>query len=104
MGLRVLAIDTGAAKKELCAKLGAEKWVDFQESTNLVTDVRAATNGHGPHVALIAVGDVRTMSSKASASTRLIENSGTTIQSSPPVSSCSWDVGRHRYARRKWLA
>ncbi|KAH0583422.1 hypothetical protein H2248_009051 [Termitomyces sp. 'cryptogamus'] len=59
MGLRVLAIDTGAAKKELCAKLGAEKWVDFQESTNLVTDVRAATNGHGPHVALIAVGDAR---------------------------------------------
>ena len=27
MGLRVIAIDTGAEKKELCLKLGAEKWV-----------------------------------------------------------------------------
>ncbi|KAH0583421.1 hypothetical protein H2248_009050 [Termitomyces sp. 'cryptogamus'] len=59
MGLRVLAIDTGAAKKELCAKLGAEKWVDFKESTDLAADVRAATDGLGPHVALIAVGDAR---------------------------------------------
>ncbi|KAG6887572.1 hypothetical protein C0992_011770 [Termitomyces sp. T32_za158] len=59
MGLRVLAIDTGAAKKELCSKLGAEKWVDFKETTDIVADVRAATDGLGPHAALIAVGDAR---------------------------------------------
>ncbi|KAG6867111.1 hypothetical protein C0993_006659 [Termitomyces sp. T159_Od127] len=59
MGLRVVAIDTGAAKKELCAKIGAEKWVDFKETTDLEADVRAATDGLGPHAAVIAVGDAR---------------------------------------------
>ncbi|KAF5368766.1 hypothetical protein D9615_010408 [Tricholomella constricta] len=59
MGLRVLAIDTGDAKKELCMKLGAEKWVDFKESTDLTKDVQAATDGLGPQAAIIAAGDAR---------------------------------------------
>ncbi|KAG6859843.1 hypothetical protein C0995_003066 [Termitomyces sp. Mi166 len=59
MGLRVLAIDTGVAKKELCLKLGAEKWIDFKESTDLTKDIRVVTDGLGPHAALIAVGDAR---------------------------------------------
>ncbi|KAF9469457.1 chaperonin 10-like protein [Collybia nuda] len=56
MGLRVLAIDTGEAKKELCLKLGAEKWVDFQKSEDLTADVQAATGGSGPQAAVIAAG------------------------------------------------
>ncbi|KIK66139.1 hypothetical protein GYMLUDRAFT_38655 [Collybiopsis luxurians FD-317 M1] len=57
MGLRVVAIDTGAEKRELCLKLGAEKWVDFVESgKNLVQDVQNAAGGLGPHAAIIAVG------------------------------------------------
>ncbi|KAE9405818.1 hypothetical protein BT96DRAFT_811679 [Gymnopus androsaceus JB14] len=56
MGLRVVAIDTGAEKRELCMKLGAEKWVDFMESKNLIKDVQEAAGGLGPHAALIAVG------------------------------------------------
>ncbi|KAG5652129.1 hypothetical protein H0H81_006205 [Sphagnurus paluster] len=59
MGLRVVAIDTGEAKKELCLKLGAEKWVDFRESTDLTKDVQAATDGLGPQGAIVATGDVR---------------------------------------------
>ncbi|GLB34537.1 putative alcohol dehydrogenase GroES-like domain [Lyophyllum shimeji] len=60
MGLRVVAIDTGEAKKDLCMKLGAEKWVDFAVSQdNIVQDVQAATDGLGPQAAIIAVGDVR---------------------------------------------
>ncbi|KAG6818563.1 hypothetical protein H0H93_003951 [Arthromyces matolae] len=57
MGLRVLAIDTSDTKKELCLKLGAEKWLDFKQSTDIIKDVQAATDGLGPHVAIIAVGD-----------------------------------------------
>ena len=53
MGLRVLAVDTGAQKKELCLKLGAEAWVDFKETKDLVADIRAATGGQGPHTAVI---------------------------------------------------
>ncbi|KIJ63449.1 hypothetical protein HYDPIDRAFT_92762 [Hydnomerulius pinastri MD-312] len=57
MGLRVLAIDSGDEKRKLCLSLGAEKWIDFKESgENLVKDVIAATDGLGPHAALIAAG------------------------------------------------
>lgn len=55
-GLRVIAIDTGAEKKDLCTKLGAERWVDFKESKNLVQDVMKAADGLGPHAAVVAVG------------------------------------------------
>lgn len=82
MGLRVLAIgwcllrfvlinpnllsywiyfsssDTGETKKKLCLSLGAEKWVDFRESTDLISDVKAATDGLGPEGAVVAAGDV----------------------------------------------
>ncbi|KAF8888346.1 chaperonin 10-like protein [Infundibulicybe gibba] len=59
MGFRVLAIDTGAAKKELCLRLGAEQWVDFLESKDLVKDVQAATGGSGPQAAVVAAGDAK---------------------------------------------
>ncbi|KAF9528264.1 chaperonin 10-like protein [Crepidotus variabilis] len=59
MGYRVLAIDTGITKKELCLELGAEKWVDFKESNDLIADVKAATDGAGPHAAVIAAGDAK---------------------------------------------
>ena len=39
-------------------KLGAEKWVDFKESQDLIKDVKAATDG-GPQAAIVAAGDVR---------------------------------------------
>ncbi|KAK1234494.1 hypothetical protein PQX77_002295 [Marasmius sp. AFHP31] len=57
LGLRVVAIDTGSSKKELCAKLGADKWIDFMESKDVVKDVQEATGGLGPHAAVIAVGN-----------------------------------------------
>ncbi|KAH8101648.1 mannitol-1-phosphate dehydrogenase [Phellopilus nigrolimitatus] len=55
MGLRVVAIDAGVAKRDLCLELGAEKWIDFLGSTNLVADVIRATEG-GAHAALVAAG------------------------------------------------
>lgn len=59
MGLDIIAIDGGAEKKEMTAKLGASHYVDFQTSKNLVSDVKAATSdGLGPHaVILVAVNE-----------------------------------------------
>jgi len=54
-GLRVIAVDTGADKKALCEKLGAEAWVDFKTSKDLVADIKAATSdGLGPQAAIVA--------------------------------------------------
>ncbi|KZT07129.1 GroES-like protein [Laetiporus sulphureus 93-53] len=53
MGLRVLAIDTGEEKKELCLKLGAERWIDFNTSKDLVKDIVEACDGFGPHAAVV---------------------------------------------------
>jgi len=59
MGLRVIAIDGGDEKKKMTAELGAENFVDFLTSKNVVSDVKAATeDGLGPHaVILVAVNE-----------------------------------------------
>ncbi|PAV19173.1 mannitol-1-phosphate dehydrogenase [Pyrrhoderma noxium] len=59
MGLRVIAIDTGEAKKSLALSLGAEKWIDFRAplTGDLVDDVYAATNGLGAHAVLVTSGE-----------------------------------------------
>jgi len=51
--------DTGASKRDLCLNvLGAEKWIDFMETKDLVKDVIEAAGGLGPHAAVLAVGNV----------------------------------------------
>ena len=59
MGLRVIAIDAGDEKAQMVKKLGAETFVDFATSSNVVKDVQAATeDGTGPHaVLLVAVNE-----------------------------------------------
>jgi len=55
MGLRVIAVDTGADKKALCEKLGAEKWIDFKETEDIVKAIREAVpDGLGPHAAIVS--------------------------------------------------
>ena len=50
MGLKIIAIDAGDEKKEMTAKLGAQHFVDFSKSSNVVKDVQACTeDGMGPH-------------------------------------------------------
>ncbi|KAI0946791.1 hypothetical protein AcW1_010150 [Taiwanofungus camphoratus] len=53
MGLRVLAIDTGSEKRDMCLSLGAEKFIDFSQSADIVADVIATCDGLGAHAALI---------------------------------------------------
>ena len=58
MGLRVIAIDSGEEKKKLCLSLGAEHWIDFKESKDLVADIKAASGGFGPHAAIVTAASV----------------------------------------------
>jgi len=56
ISLRVIAIDTGKDKEELCKKLGAESFIDFKESKDMVEDIKKASGGLGPHAAIVASG------------------------------------------------
>lgn len=60
MGLKTIAIDAGDEKKKMCTEqLGAEAFVDFSKSQNVVKDVQAVSpDGLGPHgVLLVAVSE-----------------------------------------------
>lgn len=59
MGLDIIAIDGGEEKEKMTKELGAQHFVDFMKSKNLVNDVKAATrDGMGPHaVILVAVNE-----------------------------------------------
>ncbi|KAK1230900.1 alcohol dehydrogenase [Marasmius sp. AFHP31] len=52
-GLRVIAIDTGKEKRDLCLNLGAEKFIDFKESKDIVEEVKSITDGLGAHSAVV---------------------------------------------------
>ncbi|KAJ1302595.1 hypothetical protein OPQ81_002912 [Rhizoctonia solani] len=53
-GLRVIALDTGDEKKALCSKLGAESFVDFKTSPNVIEEIKKVADGLGPHAAIVA--------------------------------------------------
>ncbi|KAL8292551.1 hypothetical protein RQP46_001163 [Phenoliferia psychrophenolica] len=55
LSLRVLAVDTGKEKEELCAKLGAAAFVDFKDPKALEL-IKQYTDGEGPHAAIVASG------------------------------------------------
>jgi len=88
MGLRVVAIDTGAEKKELCLSLGAEKWIDFKEAEDLIKAVRQATDGFGPHAAIIVVGDARPFNQAL----MYLRSAGTLVAVGMPTSSSTLNV------------
>jgi len=58
MGLRVLAIDTGKEKEDMCKKLGAEAFVDFQSSKDVIVEVKKITNG-GPHAVIVMAASAK---------------------------------------------
>ena len=60
MGARVIGIDTGADKKALSAKCGAEVFIDFNQSKDLIADIKAATpDGLGPQAAIVAASGAK---------------------------------------------
>ncbi|KAI9835770.1 MAG: hypothetical protein M1819_001949 [Sarea resinae] len=49
MGFRPIAVDSGAEKRALCLKLGAEAFVDFRETENVAQEVVRISDGKGAH-------------------------------------------------------
>ena len=45
--------DSGEEKKQLVLSLGAEAWIDFKETRDLVADVKRLTGGLGAHSAVV---------------------------------------------------
>jgi len=58
MGFRVVGIDTGAEKRDLVMSLGADAFVDFKTSKNVIDEVKSITNG-GPHAAIIVAASAK---------------------------------------------
>jgi len=54
MGLRTIAIDSGADKEKLCLDLGAAAWIDFKKEADIVSAVKRVTDGLGAHAAIVA--------------------------------------------------
>eukprot|EP00026_Physarum_polycephalum_P007114 Phypoly_transcript_07168.p1 GENE.Phypoly_transcript_07168~~Phypoly_transcript_07168.p1 ORF type:complete len:299 (+),score=56.22 Phypoly_transcript_07168:727-1623(+) len=54
MGLRTIAIDSGAEKEKLCKDLGATAWIDFKKESDIIAAVRRVTDGVGAHAAIVA--------------------------------------------------
>ncbi|TEB15139.1 mannitol-1-phosphate dehydrogenase [Coprinellus micaceus] len=54
MGLRVIAIDGGEEKRKLCVeKLGADAWIDFTQTKDIVAEVKRITGGPGANAAVV---------------------------------------------------
>jgi propanol-preferring alcohol dehydrogenase len=57
MGLRVLAIDGGDDKDKLCKDLGAEVFIDFMKTKDIVADIVKATDGGAHGVINVSVSE-----------------------------------------------
>lgn len=53
MGLRPVAIDTGADKEKLCLENGAEKFIDFKKVENVAEEVVKICDGIGAHAVYV---------------------------------------------------
>ncbi|CAG9956064.1 unnamed protein product [Clonostachys rosea f. rosea IK726] len=52
MGIRVIAVDGGDDKRDLCFKLGAEKFIDFKTSSNISAEIASITQ-YGAHGVIV---------------------------------------------------
>ncbi|TID28622.1 hypothetical protein CANINC_002378 [Pichia inconspicua] len=92
MGLRVLGIDGGDAKKDLFHELGGDVFVDFTKSKDLVADIKAATNGLGPH----GVINVSVSEKAISQSCDYVRSTGKVVLVGLPSGAvCKSDVFQH---------
>ncbi|KAK7418293.1 hypothetical protein QQX98_004078 [Neonectria punicea] len=55
MGMRVIAVDLGQDKRDLCEKLGAEIFIDFRFTKDMAAEVVKATK-HGAHGIVVTTG------------------------------------------------
>lgn len=59
MGYRVVAVDVGDAKREYCAELGADVFVNVLEHEDAAQHVKSLTGGHGVSAAVVAAGSIK---------------------------------------------
>ncbi|KAH8638996.1 GroES-like protein [Alternaria alternata] len=52
MGMRVIAIDGGDAKRELCLSLGAEKFIDYTTCLDITSEIMKITT-YGAHGVIV---------------------------------------------------
>lgn len=52
MGMRVIAIDGGAAKRDLCLSLGAERFIDFTTCSDITSEIMKITT-YGAHGVIV---------------------------------------------------
>jgi alcohol dehydrogenase, propanol-preferring len=52
---KVIAIDTGDSKRNLCIKLGAAKFLDFRED-DVEAEIGKLTSGYGVHAVVVSAG------------------------------------------------
>jgi propanol-preferring alcohol dehydrogenase len=50
MGMRVIAVDGGKEKEELCKKLGAEEYIDFMTCKDIKAEVMRITTYGGMYM------------------------------------------------------
>lgn len=55
-GLRIIAVDSGAAKKALCEKLGCKVFIDYAEVGSVDEEVFKFIGGKGAHAVFVAAG------------------------------------------------
>ncbi|VEU24335.1 DEKNAAC105532 [Brettanomyces naardenensis] len=97
MGLRVLGIDGGDAKKDLFYSVGGDVFVDFKkfpkEDTEAMNEaIRKATNGLGPH----GVINVSVSDAAINQSTQYVRSTGKVVLVGMPSGSvCKSDVFNH---------
>ncbi|QPG76055.1 Alcohol dehydrogenase adh4 [Brettanomyces nanus] len=97
MGLRVLGIDGGDAKKELFRSVGGDVFIDFKnysknETEKMNEDIRKATNGMGPH----GVINVSVSESAITQSTQYVRPTGKVVLVGMPSGAvCKSDVFNH---------
>ncbi|CAM9011055.1 hypothetical protein WICANDRAFT_30689 [Wickerhamomyces anomalus NRRL Y-366-8] len=91
MGYRVLGIDVGADKGELAKSLGAEEYVDFKASKNVVEEIQEKTKGGPQGVINVSVSDAA-----ISQSTQYVRPTGSVVLVGlPPKSVIHSDVFSH---------
>ena len=57
MGLRVVGIDGGNAKRTLCMGLGCEAFIDFTNTTDIAREVIKVTDGKGAHGVIVTASN-----------------------------------------------
>jgi len=99
MGLRAVAIDTGADKKKLCLEMGAEHFIDFKEEKDVPAKTVELCDGIGAHAVFVTAvqtypNSLKFLGSRVGAKVMCI--------GLPPAGTCHIDIEPNQMCFRKW--